>query len=128
MLLPQNKLRKGDKWEDIIDGYVKLVKHQSDQTINLVVVFDSYESLMKDYTHRRRQNHFSHKMKINQENRQCMPKEKFLSNNSNKAELITKFAEGLSNVNITMFCCREDTDTAVMKESLQHSLLGAAAG
>lgn len=63
-------------------------------------------------------------MKINQEKIPYTTKAKFLSYGSNKTELISKLVEGLSNVNITTICCRDNVDTAIVKESLQHLLFG----
>ena len=120
-LLHQNKWVKGETWLDIIDGYVQLVKHQSKHANNVIVVFDGYESSMKDHTHRRRKKHFCHD--INRENTPYTSKEKFLSNSNNKTELISKLAEALEIANVITVCCRDDADTAIVRECLQHSLL-----
>ena len=63
-------------------------------------------------------------MKINQEKIPYTTKTKFLSNGSNQTELISKLVEGLCNVNITTICCRDNVNRAIVKESLQHLLLG----
>ena len=63
-------------------------------------------------------------MKISRENTPCTTKEKFFSNGSNKTELISKLVEELRNANILTVRCRDDADTDVVKQCLEHSLKG----
>ena len=51
-------------------------------------------------------------------------KEKFVSNSSNKSALVSMISTKLSVSDISSICCRDDADTAIVKESLQYSLLG----
>ena len=64
-------------------------------------------------------------MKISRENTPHTTKEKFLSNDSNKIELISKLVEELRNAKILTVRCRDDADTNVVKQCLEHSLKGA---
>ena len=124
-LLRQTRWEKGFKWGDIIDGYVQFIKRQGHRAINMFVVFDGYQSSTKDHTHRRRQKQFCNVMKISRENTPYTTKEKFLSNGSNKTELISTLVEELRNARILTVRCRDDADTDVVKQCLEHSLKGA---
>ena len=53
-----------------------------------------------------------------------MTKEIFLSNSSNKSALVSMLSTKRSISNISSNCCRYDTDTTIVEESLQYSLLG----
>ena len=53
-----------------------------------------------------------------------MTKEIFLSSSSNKSALVSMLSTNFSVSNISSICCRYDTDTTIVKESLQYSLLG----
>ena len=64
-------------------------------------------------------------MKISRENTPYTTKEKFLSNGSNKTELISKLVEELRNERILTLRCRDDVDTDVMKQCLEHSVTAA---
>ena len=63
-------------------------------------------------------------MKISREKTPYTTKEKFLSNGSNKTELISKLVEELRNPRILTVRCRDDGDTDVVKQCLEHSLKG----
>ena len=89
-----------------------------------MVVFDGYGNLTKDHTHRRRQKQFCHDIKIREDTIPYTTKEKFLSKSSNKIALVSMISTKLSVSNISSICCRDDADTAIVKESLQYSLLG----
>ena len=86
--------------------------------------FDGYQSSTIDHTHRRRQKQFCNEMKISRENIPYPTKEKFLSNGSNKTELISKLVEELRNARSLTVCCKDDTDTDVVKQCLEHFLKG----
>ena len=101
---------KLEKWSDIINGYVHLVKSLGRHAKNIAVVFDGYMSSTKDHSHRRRQKLFCHDMKISLENTPYTTKEKFLSNGSNKSELIFYMSQALQNADVTTVCCRDDAD------------------
>ena len=58
------------------------------------------------------------------ENTPYATKEKFLSNGSNKTELISKLVEELRNARSLTVCCKDDTDTDVVKQCLEHFLKG----
>ena len=58
------------------------------------------------------------------ENTPYATKEKFLSNGSNKTELISKMVEELRNARSLNVCCRNDAGTDVRKQCLEHSLKG----
>ena len=88
------------------------------------MAFNGYQSSAKDHTNRRRQKQFCNKMKISRRNTPCTTKEKFLSNGSNKTEIISKLVEELRNANILTVRCRDDADTDVVKQCLEHSLKG----
>ena len=90
---------------------------------HIVLVFDGYQSSTKDYTHRHRQKQFCNEMKASRENTPYTTKEKFLSNGSSKIELISKLVEKLGNVILTVRS-RDDADTDVVKQCLEHSLKG----
>ena len=64
-------------------------------------------------------------MKISRENTPYTTKEKFLSNGSNKTELISKLVEELRNERILTVRCRDDADTDVRKQCLEHSVTAA---
>ena len=123
-LLRQTRWEKGFKWGDILDGYVHFIKSQGHRATNIVVVFDGYQSSPKDQTHRRRQKQFCNEMKIKRENTPYTTKEKFLSNGSNKTELISKLVEEQHNARILTVRCRDDANTDVVKQCLEHSLKG----
>ena len=110
-LLRQTRWKKGFKWGDIIDGYVQFIKSQGHCATNIVVVFGAYQSPTKDHTHWRRQKQFCNEMKISRENTLYTTKEKFLSNGSNKTELISKLVEELRNARILTVRCRDDAGT-----------------
>ena len=61
-------------------------------------------------------------MKISRENTPYTTKEKFLSNGSDKTELISKLVRELPNARILIVRCRDDADTDVVKQCLEHSL------
>ena len=63
-------------------------------------------------------------MKASRENTPYTTKEKFLSNGSSKIELISKLVVELGNAMILTVHCRDDADTGVVKQSLEHSLKG----
>ena len=88
------------------------------------MVFDGYQSTTKDHTHRHQQKQFCNEMKINRENAPNTTKEKFLSNDSNKTELISKLVGELRNARVFTVLYRNDADTDVVKQCLQHSLKG----
>ena len=56
------------------------------------------------------------------ENTPYATKEKFLSNGSNKTELISKLVEELRNARSLTVRCRDDAGTDVEKQCLEHSL------
>ena len=64
-------------------------------------------------------------MKISRENTPYTTKEKFFSNGSNKTELISKLVEELRNERILTVHCRDDADTDVRKQCLEHSVTAA---
>ena len=123
-LLRQCTWIKGDKWRDIIDKYCTRVKYLGRSANNTVVVFDGYENSAKDHTHQRRQKQFCHDIKIREDMIPYATKEKLLSDSSNKSALVSMISAKLSVSNISSSCCRDDADTAIVKESLQYSLLG----
>ena len=86
--------------------------------------FDGYQSSTIHHTHRRRQKQFCNEMKISRENIPYPTKEKFLSNGSNKTELISKLVEELRNARSLTVCCKDDTDRDVVKQCLEHFLKG----
>ena len=63
-------------------------------------------------------------MKASRKNTPYTTKEKFLSNGSSKIELISKLVVELGNAMILTVHCRDDADTGVVKQSLEHSLKG----
>ena len=79
------------------------------------MVFDGYQSSTKDHTHRRRQKQFYNEVKTSRENTPYTTKEKFLSNRSNKTELISNLVKELLNSRILTVRCRDDVDTDVVK-------------
>ena len=121
-LLCKSRWEKDFKWGNIIDGYMQFIKSQGHRVTNIVVVFDGYQSSTKDHTHRRRQKQFCNEMKISRKNTPYITKEKFLSNSSNKTELISKLDEELLNARILIVRCRNDADTDVVKQCLEQSL------
>ena len=123
-LLRQCAWGKGDKWRDIIDKYYPRVKYLGRSVNNTVVVFDGYENLTNDHTHRRHQKQFCHDIRLREDMIPYTTKEKFLSNSSNKSALVSMISTKLSVSNISSICCRDDADTTTLKESLQYSLLG----
>ena len=51
-------------------------------------------------------------------------KERFLSSSSNKSALVNMISIKVRVSNISSICCRDNSDTIIVKESLQYSLLG----
>lgn len=64
LLLCQNKWGKGDKWPNIINGYIQLIKNQGNHVSNAVVALGSYKSSKKDHTYWYLEKHFFHEIKI----------------------------------------------------------------
>ena len=67
---------------------------------------------------------FCHDMKISLENTPYTTKEKFLSNGSNKSELIFYMSQALQNTDVTTVCCGDDADTEIVKHALNFALEG----
>ena len=63
-------------------------------------------------------------MKISRKKIPHSTKKKLLSNDSSKTELISKFAEELCNARILTVRCRDDADTDIVKQCLEHFLKG----
>ena len=63
-------------------------------------------------------------MKISRKKISHSTKKKLLSNDSSKTELISKFAEELCNARILTVRCRDDADTDIVKQCLEHFLKG----
>ena len=85
------------------------------------MIFDGYNSSTKDHAHRRRKKLFCHDMLIRKDNIPYTSKDKFLSNENNKTELIKFIAEELKSVNIDVICCRDDADTSVVKTAVSDA-------
>ena len=123
-LLRQTTWGKTDTWETIVAGYVDLVRSLGKFSEKISVVFDGYESSPKDHAHRRRVKHFCHDMQINLENTPYTTKEKFLSNGTNKMELIKYISNALSDIDTPVIRCRDDADTMIVKSALDFSEQG----
>ena len=108
-------LENNFKWGSINDGYVQFIKSQGHCASSIVVVFDSL--------HRRQQKQFCNKMKRSREKYHIQQK-KNSRPGSNKTELISKLVEELHNARTLTVRYRDDADTDVTKQSVEHSLKG----
>ena len=82
----------------IILEYVQYVQSFGSHSKKIKVIFDGYNSSTKDHAHRRRKKLFCHDMLIRKDNIPYTSKDKFLSNENNKTELIKFISEELKSV------------------------------
>ena len=131
----------GDTWDDIIRKYVVFVSDWSATDMpesiptnapaivfdpeSITVVADGYASSTKDHEHMQRCKHLCGNLEIEEDMIHLVPREKFLDNTLNKGKLIILIAKRLREKDINVVECRDDADTAVVKQAIQDATIGS---
>ena len=117
-LLYQVKWEEGDTWEDIVNKYVSFILKIVRQADYVTVVFDGYHNSPKDHDHLRRTKHLCGNLTIQPQLINMIPREKFLDNLNNKAQLIELLCPLFEENNINVTRCHDDADTMIVTEAL----------
>lgn len=91
------------------------------QRLRIAVVFDGYGSSTKDHDHLRRTKNSCCNILIRPDIKNIVPREKFLDNNSNKAQLIRLLAETFCRNGISVQQCPDDADTSIVRKTLDEA-------
>ena len=122
-LLHQCPFQSSETFGSICLKYAGLVKTLA-KTQNTTVVFDGYNSSPKDHEHKRRIKNYSANILLNKETPCTMSKQRFLSNNQNKSQLIVLLSNVLSSQGIHVVVAADDADTLVVREALKLAQSG----
>ena len=108
-------------WQEIIESYLQFVISMGSQYTRINVVFDGYGSSTKDHDHQRRRKNACCNLQIRPDVKVLVPREKFLDNESNKAQLIVMLAETLRRNGINVQQCHDDADTSIVQAALNEA-------
>ena len=84
--------------------------------------FDGYDNSIKDLDHLRQTKNACCDILIRPDIKSLIPREKFLENKSNKAQLILLLAETFSKNGINVQQCHDDADTAIVRAALDEAI------
>ena len=108
-------------WKGIAESYLQFVKSMGSRRLRNTVVFDGYGSSTKDHDYLRRKKNACCDILIRPDMKSFVPREKFLDNKSNKAQLILLIAETFSRNGISVQQCHDDADTAIVLAALDKA-------
>jgi hypothetical protein len=112
------------KFKEVVGSYVSYVKNNYGVCH---VVFDGYtdSSSIKYTEHERRKkaNGSCQDININVENEAPCQKERFLSNKSNKVELISLLSKAFKDHGHEVYVCKGDADTKIVSTALEVAKL-----
>ena len=86
------------------------------------MVFDGYGSSTKDHDHLRRTKNACCDIQIRSDLKNIVPREKFLDNKHNKAQLILHLAETFQRSRISVQQCSDDADTYIVCAALNEAI------
>ena len=108
-------------WRNIAESYLRFVKAMGNKHIQITVVFDGYGHSTKDHDHLRRTKHACCDIQIRPDIHNIIPREKFLDNQSNKAQLISLLAKTFSDNGIQVLQCSDDADISIVQLALDEA-------
>ena len=108
-------------WKDIAESYLRFVKLISSQHLRITVVFDGYHASTKDHEHLRRTKKACCDILIRPDIKIIVPREKFLDNKNNKAQLVLLLAETFKRSGISVLQCSNDADTSIVQVALDEA-------
>lgn len=108
-------------WKDIAESYLRFVKSMGSQCLQITVVFDGYGSSTKDHDHLRRTKNACCDILIRPDIKTITPREKFLDNKSNKAQLIVLLSKTFDRNGISVQQCPDDADTHIIRSALDQA-------
>ena len=85
------------------------------------MVFDGYGSSTKDHDHLRRTKNVCCDIQIRPDLKNIVPRERFLDNKNNKAQLILLLAETFQRARISVQLCSDDADTSIVSTALNEA-------
>lgn len=108
-------------WKDIAESYLRFVKSIGNQRLRIAVVFDGYGSSTKDHDHLRRTKNSYRNILIRPDIKNIVPREKFLDNKNNKAQIVQLLDETFSRNGISVQQCPDDADTYIVRKALDEA-------
>ena len=117
--------KKKQSWTSVLNAYVNFVKWLGNRPGHVkekvVVVFDGYQKSTKDHTHRKRSGKVCPDIKIKLTGIPLTTKVKFLTNPSNKTELIDHLSSALIAQGIVTVKCDNDADTIIASQVFENA-------